>query len=175
MKKHVLVLAAIFSLASLTTTAQKNSKILSGTVSYTKTKDVKASYSINPLVGYFVTDKVAVGVLGGFSKADTANKATSVGVFGRCHFMDLGKKCHVFSQVDVSSNKSTVASVETKSTTANLGLGANCTLTKKLDLTMHVANLVSYQSANEVSILTVGFNGIANPYATAGFGLIYKF
>jgi len=174
MKKLVLLLAVVLGLTA-TTTAQKDSKIVSGTVSYTKTKDVKASYSATPLVGYFVTNKVAVGVLASFSKADSANKATSVGVFGRCHFMNINKKCIVFSQVDLSSNTATVEGVEGKSTTANLGLGANYTLTKKLDLTMHVANLISYQSANSVSTITVGFSGVANPFATTGFGVIYKF
>lgn len=174
MKKLVLVLAVVLGLTA-TTTAQKDSKILSGTVSYTKTKDVKASYSVTPLVGYFVNNKVAVGVLGSFSKADSANKATSVGLFVRSHFTTVGKKCVIFSQADLSSNSATVEGVEGKSTTANLGLGANYTLTKKLDLTMHVANLISYHNANSVSTITVGFSGVANPFATTGFGVIYKF
>lgn len=176
MKKTVLLLAVILGSFSLTTvSAQKNSAILSGTVSYTKAKDVKASYSINPLVGYFVTDKVAVGVLGGLSKTDSENKATCVGVFGRCHFMNIGKNCHVFSQVDLTSNSETAASVKTTSTSANLGLGANYTLTKKLALTMHVANLVAYESTKDASVLEIGFSGVANPFATTGFGVIYKF
>lgn len=176
MKKTVLLLAVILGSFSLTTvSAQKNSAILSGTVSYTKAKDVKASYSINPLIGYFVTDKVAVGVLGGLSKTDSANKATSVGVFGRCHFLNIGKKCLIFSQLDLTSNSETVENVKTKSTCVNLGLGANYTLTKKLDLTMHVTNLATYVSTEGASAFTVGFSGVANPFATTGFGVIYKF
>jgi len=176
MKKQVLLLAAILGVFSMTTvSAQKNSKILSVTLSYEKTKDVKASYSINPLVGYFVTDNVAVGVLGGFSKTDATNKSTSVGVFARCHFLNIGKKCHVFSQLTAATNSVTVESVKAKTTEANLTFGANYTVTKKLALTMHVADLVSYEKTDLTSTLAVGFGGVANPFATPSFGVIYKF
>lgn len=173
MKKLVLVLAVILGSTALTT-AQKSSKILSGTVSYTKATDVKASYTITPLIGYFVTNKVAVGVLGEYGKTSTV-ETTNVGVFGRCHFMNIGKNCQVFSQVDLTANSSEEAGVKTKSTSANLGLGANYTLTKKLDLTMHAADLINYEIADSKSITTIGFSGINNPFAVAKFGVIYKF
>lgn len=176
MKKTVLLLAVILGSLSLTTvSAQKNSAILSGTVSYTKTTDIKSSYSINPLVGYFVTNKVAVGVLGTFSKADADNKATSFGIFTRCHFMTIGKNCQVFSQLDAISNSATVTSVKTKSTSANLGLGANYAVSKKLDLTMQVADLATYENSDSKSTFTLGFAGIENPFGTSKFGVIYKF
>lgn len=176
MKKTVLLLAVILGSLSLTTvSAQKNSAILSGTVSYTKTTDVKASYGINPLIGYFVTNKVAVGLLGGFEKIDSENESTSVGVFGRCHFLNIGKNCVVFSQVDVTTNSVTEANVKTKSTNANLGFGANYTITKKLDLTMQVADLANYENSNSKSVFTLGFAGINNPFSASKFGVIYKF
>ena len=169
------ILAVTFLMAGLTTvSAQKHSKIVSGTVSYTKATDVKASYSINPLVGYFVTDKVAVGVLGSFGETAT-EKTTNVGVFARCHFLKIGKNCEVFSQVDLTSNSSTVADVKSTSTSANLGLGANYSITKKLGLTMNVADLISYEAADGNSVTTIGFTGVNNPFATAKFGVIYKF
>lgn len=173
MKKLVLVLAVILGSTALTT-AQKSSKILSGTVSYTKATDEKASYAITPLIGYFVTDKVAVGVLGEYGKTST-EETTNVGVFGRCHFMAIGKNCQVFSQVDLTSNSTKVADVTTKSISANLGLGANYTITKKLDLTMNVADLITYENADSKSTTTIGFSGINNPFAVAKFGVIYKF
>lgn len=174
MKKRVLALAVIFILAALATTAQKNTKIISGTVSYTKTKDVKASYSVTPLVGYFVTDKVAVGVLGEIGKTATT-ETTNVGAFARCHFLNIGKNCQAFSQLDITSNSTKEADVKTTSTSATLGLGANYTITKKLDLTMHVADLITYVSADGSSTTTIGFEGVTNPFAVAKFGVIYKF
>ena len=174
MKKVVLLLAVLFA-AFTNTNAQKNSNILSGTVSYTKTTtDTKASYTINPLLGHFVTDKVAVGVLGEFGKTSTET-TTNVGVFGRCHFLTIGKNGQVFSQVDLTSNSTKVADVKTKSTSANLGLGANYSITKKLELTTYVANLASYESADGNSTTTIGFTGVTNPFAVAKFGVIYKF
>ena len=48
-------------------------------------------------------------------------------------------------------------------------------ITSKLALTMHVANLVSYESADGKSTMTIGFEGVSNPFAMAGFGLLYRF
>jgi len=173
MKKVVLLLAVLFT-AFTNTNAQKKSNILSGTVSYTKTTDTKASYSISPLLGHFVTDKVAVGVLGEFGKTGTET-TTNVGVFGRCHFLSIGKSGQLFSQVDLTSNSTKVADVKTTSTSANLGLGANYSITKKLDLTTYVANLASYVKTEGNSTTSIGFTGITNPFAVAKFGVIYKF
>ena len=174
MKKQVLLLAAILGLATLTATAQKSTKFVIGTVSYTKATDVEAIYSLNPTIGYYVTDKVSVGVLGGIGKDGDA-KTANVGVFGRCDFAKIAKNCDLFSQVDITANSSTVADVKTTSTSANLGLGANYHFNKKWALTMHVADLISYESADGNSTTTIGFSGLNNPFATAKFGVLYKF
>ena len=173
MKKVVLLLAVLFA-AFTSVNAQKSSKIVSGTVSYTKSTDVKATYSISPLIGYYVTDRVAVGLLGEFGETAT-NKTTNVGVFGRCDFLNVNKKCQVFSQLDLTSNSATTAGVKVTSTAANLGLGSNYYITKKLGLTIHLANLISYENTDGNSTTTVGFTGISNPFAAAKFGVIYKF
>ena len=165
---------ALVCAAATGVSAQKHSKIVSGTVSYTKATDVKASWSINPLIGYFVTNKVAVGLLGSFGETAT-EKTTNVGAFARCHFLTIGKNCTVFSQLDLTSNSAKAGEVKTTSTEANLGLGANYSVTKKLDLTMHVADLISYETADSKSVTTIGFTGVNNPFATAKFGVIYKF
>ena len=177
-KQFKLVIATlVLTFAAFTMNAQsfkKSDKILEGTVSYTKATDVDASYSINPAVGYFVTDKVALGVFGEFGKAGD-DKTTNVGAFARCYFMTIGNHCSVFSQADLASNSSTVASVKTTSFAANLGLGANYFISSKLALTMHVANLVSYESADSKSTFTIGFDGVTNPASLAKFGVLYKF
>ena len=173
MKKVVLVLAVLLA-AFTNTNAQKGAKFVSGTVSYTKATDVKASYSIIPTVGYFVTNKVAVGVLGEVGKTST-EETTNVGVFGRCHFLTIGKNGQLFSQVDLTSNSTTTAGVKAKSTSINLGLGANYAITPKLGLTMYLADLISHESANGASVTTIGFTGINNPFAMGKFGVIYTF
>jgi outer membrane protein W len=173
MKKVVLLLAVLLT-AFANVNAQKSSKFVTGTVSYSKTTDVDASYSVSPTIGYYVTDRVSVGVTGEIGKAGAA-KTTNIGVFGRCDFMNIGKSCQVFSQLDLVSNSSTVADVKTTSTSANLGLGGNYHINKKWALTMHVADLISYESADGNSTTTIGFSGINNPFATAKFGVVYKF
>ena len=170
--KKVLFLLAVVLTAFTSVNAQKSSKFVSGTVSYTKTTDVKASYSVNPTIGYFVTDKIAIGVLASFGETAT-EKTTSVGIFGRCHFLNIGKNCQIFSQVDLTSNSSKLE--KTTSTSANLGLGTNYAISKKLDLTMHIADLVSYESVGGGSTISIGFTGINNPFAVATFGVNYKF
>jgi outer membrane protein W len=172
--KKVLLLLAVVLTALTSVNAQKSSKFITGTVSYTKATDADASYSLSPTIGYYVTNKVSVGLTGEIGKAGDA-KTTNIGVFGRCDFMNIGKSCQVFSQVDLTSNSSTVADVKATSVSANLGLGGNYYINKKWALTMHVADLVSYESADGNSTTTIGFSGINNPFATAKFGVVYKF
>lgn len=174
MKQKVLSLAALLFAAVLTTTAQKHSKFVTGTVSYTKSTDVKASYNITPAVGYFVTDKFAVGVLGSFGETATT-KTSNVGVFGRCNYLTIGKNCQLFSQLNLTANSETEAGVEVKATTINLGLGANYFITKKLALTTTVADLINYVSIGGASTTTIGFTGVTNPFSVAKFGVQYNF
>jgi len=170
----LVVLFAAFTTANAQCAFKKSNKFVEGTVSYSKSTDVKATYSVSPTIGYFVTDKVAVGAFGEFGK-DGDTKTTNVGVFARCYFLTIGKSLHTYSQLDVASNTTKIGDVKATSTVANLGLGINYFVTSKLGLTMNVANLISYESADSKSTTTIGFSGIDNPFATAKFGVIYKF
>lgn len=173
------ILASLLSVLSLNTVNaqsafKKSDKIVEGTVSYTKTTDVDAVWSLNPTVGYFLTDKIAVGLsgqLGGDGKTTTTN----VGVFGRYYLLTLCKNILVYSQLDATSNSTKVSGKSTTSFTSNIGLGANYFLTQKLALTMGLTNLVSYESKDSKSTFSVGFDGINNPLSTAKFGLLYRF
>jgi len=190
MKKQLklVALALMLSFTAFTVSAQmkdckmsamncafkKSDKMLEGTVSLTKATDVKATWTLNPTVGYFVTNRVAVGLSG--QLGETADvKTTNVGVFARCYFMNIGQHAHVFSQLGVASNSSTDAGVKTTSTTAGLGLGANYFVSPKLALSMKLADLVSYTNSDSRSTLTVGFDGVSNPFTTGSFGVLYKF
>ena len=153
---------------------KKSDKLVEGTVSYSKTTGEDAVYSFNPTVGYFVTNRVAVGAFGQFGK-DGEAKTTNFGAFARCYFLTIGKNLHTFSQVDIAANSTNTAGVKTNSTSANLGLGVNYFVSSKLALTMNVANLISYEGADGASTTTIGFTGIDNPFSTAKFGVLYKF
>ena len=178
MKKQtkLIVAALAFALASFTTANaqfKKSDNFVEGTVSYTKTTDVDASYSVSPTLGHFVTNRFAVGAFGTFGKS-AATKDQTIGVFGRCYFTDI-KSIKLYSQASLASISETDNASGVKATNVNLGLGANYFITSKLALTMNVTDLISYTSVDSKSTLTVGFDGVANPFSTAKFGVLYKF
>jgi len=172
MKKVLLILGLAISTMSFG--QKKGDKFVSGTVSYTKTTDVDGIYTINPTIGYHVTDKVSVGILGEVGKTST-EKTLNLGVFGRCDFMKIGKCLTAFSQLDVTNNSTKVSEVKTTSLGVNLGLGLNCSISKKLSLTMSLADLITYKNSDGVSTTTIGFTGINSPFATSKVGLLYRF
>lgn len=172
MKKVLLILG--LAISTLSFGQKKGDKFVSGTVSYTKTTDVDGIYTINPTIGYHVTDKVSVGVLGEVGKSAT-EETLNVGVFGRCDFMKIGKCLTAFSQLEVLSNSTKVSDVKTTGLGANLGLGLNCSVSDRLSLTVNLTDLVSYEKVGDVSTTSIGFTGINNPFATGKVGLLYRF
>ena len=175
MKKTILLFAVILTAFTAVNAQKKSQKLIEGTVSYSKSTGADASYGLRPTIGYFVTDNVAVGVLGEVSKSGT-DKTTNVGAFGRCYFMSVGQHCRVFSQLDVTSNSSTnAADVKTTSVSSNLGLGATYSLNSKLSLIMNVCDLISYENQDSHSTFSVGFGGVNNPLSATKFGLSYRF
>lgn len=178
MKKQVkLVVSALtLMLVSFTTKAQfkKTEKFVEGTVSYSKSTGTDGQYTLNPTVGYFLTDKFAVGVSGEFGKNSTQNK-TGVGAFGRCYVMNVGSKCYVYSQLNVSTSSTKVGNNKTSVTNANVGLGTNYFVSKNLALSVSVTDLISYTDNGPVSTFSIGFTGINNPLNAAKFGVLYRF
>lgn len=174
MKKTVLLLALAFSaVIGNAQSFKKADKFLEGTVSYTKSTGADAEHSLNPTVGYWMTDRFAVGVSAELSKS--ATKTTGVGAFGRCQFLTVWKNVNVFSQLGISTTTEDVAGTKTSTFNAGMGLGAYAFVSNRLALTMNLADLVSYSSVGSNSTLTVGFSGVNNPFSTAKFGVAYKF
>jgi len=178
MKNQVkfVVTALAFMLVSFTTNAQfkKADKFIEGTVSYSKTTDAAKQYSINPTIGYFLTDKFAVGVSGGFGKNAT-QELTGVGAFGRWFMCETRNKLHVYSQLSVSSNATKTGSNKVSVTNANIGLGANYFVCKNLALSTSLAGLVDYTDNGSRSTFSIGFTGVTNPLSAAKFGVLYRF
>jgi len=174
MKKTMIMLAVILALTGLTATAQKSSKYLIGSVSYSKSTDEDATYSFSPLVGYYVTNKTSVGVLAEVGESATTT-TTNVGAFVRNDFMSVSKKCDVFHQLSVASKTSNVAEVKTSSFNVNWGLGTNYVINTKWNLTMNLVDIVTYNKVGGKSTFAIGFGNIANPLASANIGLAYKF
>lgn len=174
MKKLLLLAIAFiaFQTSFAQTTFSKGDKLIEGSVSYTKTKDVDASYTFSPTVGYFLNDKTAVGVSVETGKASTGSH-TCLGVFARHYFLNVGQNFKVYSQLGVNNNND---DADTKAyISADLGLGLNYFVTKNLALTTSLTSLASYN--DQTSTFTVGFGDVKNPFTTATpkFGLLYRF
>jgi outer membrane protein len=170
MKKILLILvAALGFTATAQTGFKKSDKFVEGTFSYDKAKDVDATYTFAPTVGYFLTDKTAVGVSVETGKNATGN-TTSFGAFARHYFLNVGKDFKVFTSLAVNNTNPTVGD---SFVTTNLGLGVNYFVTKNLALSTNLANLAGYNF--ETESFGVGFDGVDNPFNAPKFGVLYKF
>jgi outer membrane protein len=177
MKKVVFLVVALLAAVTFTNAQgfKKADKFVEGTVSYTKETDMDAEYSVSPTIGYFVTDRFAVGVSGTIGRTSADVKTTGVSVFGRCYVLNIGKNFKTFSQLTAGTNTADATGVKTTTTSVNIGLGANYFVSNRLALTMNVADLVNYSKVEDASTFTVGFNGVTNPFSLASFGVLYKF
>ena len=183
MKKILLILVAALGFTATAQTGFKKSDVfVEGTFSYAKEKGQDATYGVAPTVGYFLTDKFAVGAQ--VEKTNTMDNF-SAGVFGRYYFLNVGKDFKVFSGLgvnttdviiediidvngDVNSTPVTYSNVST-----DLSLGVNYFVTKNLALSANLANLAGYNF--ETGSFNVGFDGVENPFNTPTFGVLYKF
>jgi len=175
MKKMFSILAVLTILAvsaNAQSSFKKSDKILEGTASYVKTEGADASYSLAPTVGYFLTDKFAIGVAGETAKDDAGVKTNSIGVFGRCYFLNIGKNLKTYSQLTMSNVTINDAG---SAFGLNLGLGLNYFVSSKLALTLHVADLVDYTDMNSTSTFSLGWQGVTNPFSASKFGVLYRF
>ena len=169
MKKILLILVAALGLTATAQTGfKKSDKFVEGSVSYTKTKDVDATYTLAPTVGYFVTNKTAVGV--SIETGNDAGKHFCAGVFARHYFLNAGQNFKVYSQLGVNNNNDAATKAYVS---ADLGLGLNYFVTQNLALTTSLTSLASYDDST--STFKVGFDGISNPLNATKFGVIYKF
>lgn len=176
MKKILLILVATLGLTTNAQTDFKKSDIfVEGSFSYSKEKGADANYSFAPTIGYFLTDKFAVGAQ--VEKSNTVDKL-GAGVFARCYFLNIGKDFKVFSGLNLSTNDlvldtTTDEFIARQNFNANLGLGVNYFVTKKLAISANLADLASYNF--ETESFNVGFNGIENPFSATRFGVLYRF
>lgn len=180
MKKVFSIFVAL-TVLTLSVTAQgfkKSDKIIEGMASYNKDDGNSGYYSISPTVGYFINDKIALGLNGEFSTSSNKD-ASNIGAFGRLYFLEVGKegKLKVFTQLSVLSSKETTkdsTGVEkTSGVGFNWGVGANYFITSRLALSTNLFDLMSYNSAQ--SEFMIGFKGVNNPLSTPSFGVLYKF
>jgi len=187
MKKLLFMAMALIALqTSFAQTFSKGNTILEGTASYAASTSAgnPKTTDFSPSIGYFLSDKFAVGAQLGFGseKTDTdKSSSTSYGVFARCYVLNVGDHLKAFTQLDLGgSNSSNTADVKTTQFGANVGLGLNYFLSKKLAITTSVGNLLGYTTTkvgdgDSVTATNIGFSGFDNPLMATKFGILYKF
>ena len=127
-----------------------------------KNNDTKSnSFTISPKVGYFVTDKFAVGAQLGYasSKEETAgvdtdkNSVFTAGVFGRYYFLDLGQRFKTYTDlgVDFASGKNDITDVKANGVGIGAGIGVNYFVTDCIVLNFALRNCHCYRAAYLIS------------------------
>ncbi|MFB9057565.1 outer membrane beta-barrel protein [Mariniflexile ostreae] len=171
--------------------------IVEGSVNFNSTNDknsdVKTNkFGISPKVGFFISDDLAIGASLNVSSGkiessgvDTSKKSEfGVGVFGRYYFLDLGARFKTFTELGLGYNTSDdkIADLKENTLGANLDLGINYFVKENIALTFSLDNLISFSSskydvdgAKAVSSFDLGAGDVNNPFATASFGVLFKF
>lgn len=160
-----------------------------------KNTEVKTNnFEFNPKVGYFLSDKFAVGVelgIGSF-KEKTAGTETDkksnfdAGVFGRYYFLDLGQRFKTYAEagLGMTSGKEKagagLADVKYTGFNAGAGLGINYFVSESFAINFGLTDILAYNSkkwdgAKNVSEFNANVNVFDNFFTTAKFGLTYKF
>lgn len=175
MKKLFSIFVAL-TVLTLSVSAQgfkKSDKILEGTVSYSKSKGSDAVYSVSPSLGYFVTNKAAIGFTGEFGTSEDGD-VSNFGVYGRQYFHTVGKNILTYAQLNAGVNNTSAAGVKTSMFGAGVGLGANYFVSNRVAVSAHLSDLLSYTSGEGMSNFSIGFTGFNNPLAMTKFGILIK-
>ncbi len=207
MKKVLLTAVAVFSLTFVNAQEEekagfgfsKGNVIVEGNLGFGSTNDKNteektSNFEFNPKVGYFLTDKFAIGVeLGvGSDKAETAGTETdknsnfNAGVFGRYYFLDLGQRFKTYAEAGLGmtsgKTKSFPATTDTKYSGfgAGAGLGINYFVSESFAINFGLTDILSYSSVKvdggeNVSEFNGNVNVFNNFFSTAQFGLTFKF
>lgn len=213
MKKIFLALTAVLGLA-FTTSAQdygfqKGNFLVEGSLQVTSqnNSDVKqkeSSFGVQPKVGYFLSDKFALGVdfLIGTSRRNSDSLSSdwrrqkgsefAVGVFGRYYFLEVGSRFKTYTTVGGKYQQSRMTAydnpdfndieVGVNAFLASAGIGANFFLTEDIAINYVFSDVLSYTTqkqdvpnAKSASHFGMNLNVFNNFFETSRFGLTFKF
>ena len=170
MKKVFSIFAAIAIFTASATaqvTFKKDDAIVEGTASVSSTTGESTAFSISPSIATFLTSKVALGVMGEYSRNQEEQDVVNFGGFLRWYFANVGKNLMLYSQVIVGR--------QYKSFATNVGIGANYFVTNRVALSAQLVDLASFRSGQGTSTFTMGFTGVNNPISATKFGVLYRF
>lgn len=184
MKKVILTAIAVlgFAFANAQTGGfAKGDAFISGalTVGSTKTGDAKASgFEIEPKVGYFVSENIAIGAKLGFGSnkiGDDKTNAFTAGAFGRYYFTPASQ-FSVFGQAGLDFTNSKSGDFKTNQIGTNVGLGLSYFLSNHFAIEATWAGLEYSVNNNGGHGADKSNNfGFGTDLRDVSFGVIYKF
>jgi len=212
MKKILLTLTAVAGLTFASNAQEfgfeKGNFIVEGSLQASSTnnknsENKESAFQFTPQAGYFVTDKIAVGIGLGYGRGKETTNTTAVktvrtdevfaaGVFGRYYFLDLGSRFKTYTQVNLAYANTTgeeklgsdpaVKDPALNGFNAGAGVGVNYFLTNKIAVNFALADVISYSTAKydvdgakSVNTFNANLNVFDNFFSTAKFGLTFKF
>lgn len=198
MKKIIFAAAALFAFGFANAQDKKESEggkgyangdiYVTGAVSFGTTKegDVKTTgFEINPMVGFFVTDNIAVGGQIGYESDKTDNDGTttfeentlSIGAFGRYYFTPAND-FSLFGHLGLNYFTTDHGDADYKTNGFNLGLrpGINYFLSENWAIEATFGNLgfTSQKDDTDGAENETSF-GLEWDMRAIGFGMTYKF
>ncbi|MGX7666877.1 outer membrane beta-barrel protein [Flavobacterium pedocola] len=199
MKKTLMILSAVFAFGFANAQEEvkeagnggfaKGDLFVSGAFGFSsdKTGDAKSSsFEIEPKVGYFVTENIAIGAKLGFGseKAEDAagnetqdDSSFTFGAFGR-YYMTPANQFSVFGQlgVDFTNTEDNLADAKMKEFGINAGLGLSYFVSNNFAIEASWAGLgyTSNDNGGNGADKTNSF-GLEVDMRAINFGLIYKF
>ncbi|MFH6937213.1 outer membrane beta-barrel protein [Flavobacterium sp. YO12] len=184
MKKVIFTAIAVlgFAFANAQTGGfAKGDAFISGalTVGSTKTGDVKTSgFEIEPKVGYFVSENIAIGAKLGFGSdkvGDDKTNSFTAGAFGRYYFTPASQ-FSVFGQAGLDFTNSKAGDFKTNQVGANVGLGLSYFLSNHFAIEASWAGLEYSVNNNGGHGADKSNNfGFGTDLRDVRFGVIYKF
>ncbi|MGJ5642367.1 outer membrane beta-barrel protein [Formosa sp. S-31] len=168
---------------------EKGGFFVEGSISVSTGGDTD-SYGINPKVGYFLSDKFAVG--GDIDFGGTEVKGSSaetdffgIGAFARYYFLEIAdKRLKAYGDVGLGygHHRSQGNGYDNTSNDikANVTLGVNYFFTRHFAATFVLADILTYNNANPedgdaTDTFELNINLFNNIFAQPQFGLLYRF
>ncbi|WP_338378337.1 outer membrane beta-barrel protein [uncultured Flavobacterium sp.] len=155
------------------------------------TEEKTSELNFNPKVGYFISDKLALGVelMAGSYKEEVAGSDVykesnfGAGVFARYYFLDLGERFKTYAEAGLGFNSGKEEYFPGDAKYSGFGLGAGLGMqyfvTPKMAINFGLTDILSYSSnkfdgGENVSEFNGNVNVFNNFFATAQFGMTFK-
>ena len=177
----------------------KGSKLVEGSVHFSKTKGEEKNHLFNftTNLGYFLTDKIAIGPTVNFinfqDKTDITpeGKILAAGLFGRHYFLEPGKRFKTYTEVkslyerihiDKYENSIQVSEPLFQAFNMSAGVGANYFITPKIAVNLSLSNILYFnigkskgENDYKETYFDLNVNQFYNEFASSNLGLTFKF